>query len=783
MNATRRLLPMAEAALVGVTFIAVASFWRLFEPGPFIGPLLLLLLAAHLTMIVTRRLGWELWAVVPVAVVVAAITITWVLYPSTTSYLLPTGRTLALAGDDLSEAWRLFNDVRAPAPIATGFLLVAGVAIWVVAFIADWAAFRVWVPFEAVVPAGTMFVFASLLSARDRQFLAATLFGGAVLLFVLLHRIARQQSSAAWLPSHLHEGVGALLGTGAALVGIAVVVAAVAAPFIPGAKSSAVLDYRRGGSDNGPRVVLSPFVSVAAKLNELADVRMFTVESTHRSYWRETSLDDFNGTSWSSSRSFEAVSGDLPQASEPSGEGEVSTQTFTLRALGSIFMPAAFRPIAIRDERFPTRWDEESSTLVIDDEFDNVDGNVYTVESVLPRHEPEILSGAAIDDSVGDNYFDLPGSFPTEVTALAQQVTAGASTPFDRARALQDYLRGPDFQYDQTIPAGSSLETFLLETRRGFCQQFASAFAAMARAIGLPSRVAVGYTTGESDASRPGIYEVSGSNAHAWPEVHLGEYGWVPFEPTPGRGMPGAEGYTGVPESQAIPGDPATATTVRPGGVDVPFEGEIPDDTLPVEDQPGALDGAADDGGFWTDAGRWALRILIVAGFVLGVIGILLTGIAVARWIGRWHRRRQARAADERVRAAWADSVDAAEMLGVIWRSWETPAEYARRAQAMVDGGSFARLADTLGAAEYSAEGATADDANRAAELADHITSEARHQASREQRLRAVFDPRPPERWPATRKAGRAVSAPADEPVAADAPRIAVLERAADDDR
>ena len=159
--------------------------------------------------------------------------------------------------------------------------------------------------FEAVIPAGTVFVFASLFSAPQKRFLAAVLFVAAVLAFVLLHRVARQQASAAWLPSQIHDGVGSLLSTGATLVAVAVVVAAVVAPFVPGAKSEALVDYRGGGSDGASRVVLSPFVSIEAKLNELSNVEMFTVRSTERSYWRLTSLDRFDGVSWTYERPFD----------------------------------------------------------------------------------------------------------------------------------------------------------------------------------------------------------------------------------------------------------------------------------------------------------------------------------------------------------------------------------------------------------------------------------------------------------------------------------------------
>ena len=144
------------------------------------------------------------------------------LYPSTTFLGLPTGDTLSTARTDLSDIWSQFQSVQAPTPVTTPFLLAAGLSLWWSAFVADWAAFRVWVPFESVVPAGTVFVFSSLFAAHRSQVALSGLFLLAAMAFLLLHRVTRQQSNAGWVSTDVQRGTNALLRVGAVLAVVAV---------------------------------------------------------------------------------------------------------------------------------------------------------------------------------------------------------------------------------------------------------------------------------------------------------------------------------------------------------------------------------------------------------------------------------------------------------------------------------------------------------------------------------------------------------------------------------
>jgi len=122
----------------------------------------------------------------------------------------------------------------------------------------------------------------------------------------------------------------------------------------------------------------------------------------------------------------------------------------------------------------------------------------------------------------------------------AERVAGGARSPYAAAVALERWFRyGGNFTYDQHPPAPPpgvpALEDFVVHTKRGYCQHFAGAMALMLRYLGIPSRVVVGFTSGQYD-SGGGKWVVSDRDAHMWVEVWFRGWGWVPFDPTPSRG-------------------------------------------------------------------------------------------------------------------------------------------------------------------------------------------------------------------------------------------------------
>jgi transglutaminase-like putative cysteine protease len=758
----RPLLPFAEASLVFLSLATVAGLWRLFSRGSFFPQLAAIVIVAHLVSIAARRAGWSVPSSLAVSLGAMVLTIGVVLYGGTTIVGIPTASTFDAARHDLSDLGHLFEIVQAPTPAIRPFLLLAALGLWWAAFVADWAAFRLWVPFEAVVPTGTVFIFSSLFASQHGQVAASAMYLIGAFGFLLVHRVTRQQSSAGWVSTDVQRGTNSLLRAGAGLAALAVIAAVIIGPNLPQAQSQALVGWRNGDGDGpGSRTTVSPFVDIKARLVSQSNLELFTVQSDQRSYWRLTALDQFDGNIWSSSGSYERASGSLPKRVPNDVDTVVAQQTFTITELDTIWLPAAFEPRSINAGNTSVRYEPDSATLIVGSNVPNSNGRSYTVQSALPVFDPNQLaaSSAPVPGAIEDVDTRLPPTVDPRVHEEALRVTAGKTTQYDKALALQNYFRD-NFTYDLNVPAGQSddaIVDFLFHTRRGYCEQFAGTFAVMARSIGLPTRVAVGFTPGEEDPSKPGTYHVKGLHAHAWPEVYLAGQGWVLFEPTPSRGAPGAQQYTHVAEQQATGGggatsvpqtsSPATASTV---GTTRPREQDAND--------AGANEGDLQGGprpSFWS-VDRFGGRALIGLG-VLVVIGLLYAiAVPLAYALYRRRRRRAAKQPGEQVRLAWQESVEAAQLLGVSPASAETATEFGRRARRTLGTEGFLPLADLVTAADYSPEGVDEAEAETALELSDDVTSTVRRQSTRQQRMLAALDPRPPDRRTQTSRRHRA---------------------------
>jgi transglutaminase-like putative cysteine protease len=716
----------AELALLALTLATVAGFGRLFTDRSYFLPLAVIGVVTHLVAAACRRrdLGVPVSAVLTALALVPVLTLLF--FASESLLGLPTPAVVEAARAALDDAWLLFQDVVAPAPPVDGFLMTAGVAVAAAAFLADWAGFRLWSPLEAVVPPATLFVFASMLGADRARVMAAALFGTATLLFLLLHRAARLAATGSWVNRAVDRGTSAVVRAGAALVAVALVVGIAVGPAVPGAEEPGIIRWRASDRGPGSRVTISPLVDIRTRLVRQADTEVFTVEADEAQYWRLTALDEFDGQIWRSSGKFSSADGELPTGPPSVADRDTLTQSIVISNLAALWLPAAYEPRSIDSPDVDVRFQPESGTLIVDTDVENSDDMGYVVESAVPSFTPEELSGAdqdAMEAALRDHYTDLDGDLSELAAAEAERITAGATTDYERVLALQRWFRDPaEFTYNLDAPSGHGLSAIdaFLESRIGYCEQFAGTFAAMARHLGIPARVAVGFTWGDYDDAT-GVFRVRGEHAHAWPEVWFEGFGWVPFEPTPDRGAPGAEPWTAVPPEQAgdAVGTSTTVSTVVAPSTSIGTGITEPPPRFGDELRAGTDDSTGGSGG----GGGGLHPALLVAAAVVAVVLLYAGGVLLLLAMRRNRRRAAATSAGQRVLVAWDEALEALSALGVARRSSETYLEFADHTgqRFPAHSSSLRVLARDASAADYAPGTVTEDSAQRAGEAARSV--------------------------------------------------------------
>ena len=290
---------------------------------------------------------------------------------------------------------------------------------------------------------------------------------------------------------------------------------------------------------------------------QLSDAVMFTVRATHEANWRLSAYDVFQGHSWRRRAGFLGGSGQgrkwgelEPWEIEPgasSGNGEPSSgvgapnapgllleQRVTLMQTFQGAIVAAYRPVSYRGPGRRVRTDEYGA-LVTNSTFDR--GTTYLVRSLtpMPRRASENAPGhASLSRVAKRTCLQLPPDMPRSIIELAHDLTDDENDAYRKAMQIERCL-GDNYTYDDDVgatPRGRGfVEFFLFESKRGYCLHFATAMAVMCRAVGIPARLAVGYSPGDYDADRD-EYVVRERHTHAWPEIYLDGVGWVAFDPT-----------------------------------------------------------------------------------------------------------------------------------------------------------------------------------------------------------------------------------------------------------
>jgi transglutaminase-like putative cysteine protease len=367
--------------------------------------------------------------------------------------------------------------------------------------------------------------------------------------------------------------------------------------------------------------------------------------------------------------------------------GVLVTSHFTLGQVTAgysypvFFLPVPYWPIRVSA---PGTWREADGTLMIFSDQSDHAGQTYTVSNSEVDPEPAQLEvSQRYPASISKNYLDFSSPVTTQLTKIAARVTRGKTTAFAKAVALERWFHSSLFRYSlrstnlANTPAG--LLAFLTTSRTGYCQQFAFAMAVLARLVGIPSRVAVGYTAGAQQAD--GSWLVTTSDAHAWPELYFAGVGWVRFEPTPGGVGAQATAVQPAYVTNATPGDSQTSKGPGPNATQTLGPASSPTGAANPLHRFQTPTGA----GFAGSASSRGGTALPVAEAFLGLLVLAAAAPVTIRAFARRRRWRVAGDDASVARAAWQELCADLEDYGLPTRASESPRAVARRVSAAID--------------------------------------------------------------------------------------------------
>jgi transglutaminase-like putative cysteine protease len=590
---------------------------------------------------------------------------------------IPTGRTWHRVSTLLGQVHDVTQHGVAPVHSTVAIRLVICALLGVVAALVDLIAV---VGRHGALAGVPLLVVYTVSGAVPHRPVSWMLFLAPAVAFLLLLAIDAREDRASWGHRVGHRGAAiarpavALGGQRIAVLALAVAVLLPFATPTNGTNLVSVLLDRHsssgGGSGGGS---ISPFASLKGQLTRTTPMDLVKVKITGQAndtspfYLRVNVLPVFTNSGWRAG----AGNG----TTEPAGIGGLANdppfgasadQTFTaqMTVLGMSGNPAIFAvPNAISGLN-NAQWSPQDQ-LVVGAQVNS--GETYS--ETVSQPEPTLADLRAAPENSQDptmaKWLTLP-RIPAQVRRLVDRLTKPTEGPYQRARAISDYFVDPanGFQYSLSTTqgdSGSDLVDFLTN-KSGFCQQYAAAMAVMLRLANVPARVVLGYTHGVTSAL--GTFTVTTNDAHAWVEAYFSGVGWVPFDPTPQTGAPGASTATLAWAPHSVGGklsgsgaqsaQPHPSHPVRPSSGPSNRSGHAAHAAAGAQSVPG-----------------WLVPVLVLLAIVL----VLLTP-----WFVRTRRRRRRLRAGHSgdPDALWAELSDTAVDLGYVWSPTRTPRQVAR---------------------------------------------------------------------------------------------------------
>lgn len=736
---TRRTgVDLTAAALL--LLVPIAGFWPTYAgPGYLPAALGALVLGLALAVVGTwRRLG--VLALAGVTVLAYFVFGGALALPHTTILgFIPTLDTWAQLALGVVTSWKQLLTTVAPVPAGEGFLLVPFLLTLVAAVVTGSLALRARQAAWALLPAAAFLVLQIALGTTQP---AVPVVEGVVFAVVATGWLAVRQS---WTPAQAaiplgedgqtgSRGSGRRLAAGAAVVAVAVTLGILSSGLAaPAAPRYVLRDVVIPPFDI--REYASPLQSFRALVRDDADTTLFTVSGMPKdARVRLAAMDAYSGTVYNvsdegagSSSAFVPVRADM----SPGATGEPTRVRVEIGSYDGVWLPAVgavetvtFAGARADDLRRAAHYNPATQTGVVTAGL--TDGDVYDLDVVVPRHpSDDALAGVAFAP------VKLPAqqAVPQEFAELASDATAEAETPIERVRALQALLRDGGFfshglEGEPLSRAGHTAERIstLLGSEQmvGDDEQYAVAMALLAREIGIPARVVMGFHP-DDDAPAAGSFTATGDTLHAWVEVAFEGVGWLPFDPTP-------------PEDQ-VPSDQTTKPRAdpKPQVLQPPPPQQAPVDMPPtIPDEREAEE--EDDSGLGT-----LLTVLGVIGISLLVLAVLASPFVAIGAVkaARRRRRREAERAADRISGGWDELVDRAVDYGTPVRAGATRIEDAAVVGTAFDEPAVATLAHRADAEVWGPAEPSPDDIEEFWRQVDALVGTMGARSSLWRRLRA----------------------------------------------
>ena len=663
---------LLSATAAGTAWVAMWS-WRGFSeaPGGYLNPLMLLAVVVAGTGAAARWWRFPAPAVVGVQVAISAMVTSLLI----TGALLPVGGAWTELRSALSDAVDTANGFAAPVPAAAApidpVLILAGLGCLL---LVDLFACTLHRAPLAGLPLLTIYsVPVSMAGDSISWWIFALTAGG----FMTLLYLQESDQVSRWgrpLSEDRETGDPIAFGGGAQTVratatkvgGVATALAVVIPALIP-TLGLHVFDFGPGAGGSSDIRVDNPTADLVRDLKQGEDIPLIKVTTTDPdpAYLRILTLNRFTEAEWSPGDrdvpTDHLADGQMPPPAGVAAETprrEIPYDVTVLPPFDSSWLPTQ-PPISRVDADGDWRYDDQTMDFLAGDDDLSTSGLHYTMTAVdLDLTWDRLTKTGPSNGQVSDTFTDLPSDLPQLVGDLATEVTREEPTRFGKAVALQNWFR-QEFTYSLRTAEGNgedALVDFLSDDaggRIGYCEQFASAMAVMARSLGIPARVAIGFLS--PTQAGPNTWVYSARDMHAWPELYLDGAGWVRFEPTPAGRAEQVPSYT----KPNLPGadDPSESASVRPNDTE-----SLPNNR-PTESESAAVSADGDNG-----AGSGFPWAPVAGGLAVAVL--VLGGLLMPRLVRQRRRDHRLAGGPEDV---WAELRDTAVDLAVPWPPDRSP--------------------------------------------------------------------------------------------------------------